>query len=81
MDSNKLIYAAEARRAILNVCPQLAYCVDHVKGVDAVEVIRCRDCEKYSPFNCVNYGICGLHGRSTDGNAYCSEGKRRVNND
>ena len=36
--ANKLIYASDARRAILKEDPKLAYCIDDIPGVDAVEV-------------------------------------------
>lgn len=36
--ANELIYKADARRAILKADPSLAYVIDEVKGVDAVEM-------------------------------------------
>lgn len=36
-NDNKLIYADDARRAILKEDPKLAYCIERIKGVDAVE--------------------------------------------
>jgi hypothetical protein len=38
--ANKLIYASDARRAILKEDPKLAYCIDNIPGVDAVEVVH-----------------------------------------
>ena len=38
MAAKKLIYAEDARRAILRVEPKLVYCIDRVKAVDAVPV-------------------------------------------
>lgn len=40
--ADKLIYASEARSAILRADPRLAYCIDNIKGVDAVEVVHGR---------------------------------------
>lgn len=40
--ANKLIYASDARRAILKEDPKLAYCIDEIPGVDAVEVVHGR---------------------------------------
>ena len=37
MESKKLIYADDARRAILEANPKLAYCIERIKAVDAVE--------------------------------------------
>ena len=42
MVNNKLIYACAARKAILKADPKLAYCIDAVPGVDAVEVVHGR---------------------------------------
>ena len=36
MANEKLIRASEARKAILNADPKLAYCIDNIKAVDAV---------------------------------------------
>ena len=40
--NKKLIYTSDARKAILKVDPKLAYCIDDIKGVDAVEVVHGR---------------------------------------
>lgn len=42
MATEKLIRASDARRAILKEDPKLAYCIDEIPGVDAVEVRRGR---------------------------------------
>ena len=42
MEKNKLIYASDARKAILKEDPKLAYCIDSVPAVDAVEVVHGR---------------------------------------
>ena len=42
MATEKLIRASEARKAILNADPKLAYCIDNIKAVDAVEVVHGR---------------------------------------
>ena len=47
MSDKKLIYAGDARRAILEADPELAYCIERIKAVDAVEVVRCKDCKWY----------------------------------
>lgn len=40
MESKKLIYASDARKAILKADPKLAYVIDNVPAVDAVEVVH-----------------------------------------
>ena len=42
MANDKLIYASSARKAILKEDPKLAYCIDSIPGVDAVEVVHGR---------------------------------------
>ena len=44
MASRKLIYASDARRAILKEDPKLAYCIDDIPAVDAVEIPDCKKC-------------------------------------
>lgn len=82
--SRDLIYRDDARKAVLKENPSVAYCVDNVKAVDAVEVVRCNDCKHYD----YEYQLCTLH--SIDPNAFsggcdvdmqpddfCSYGERR----
>ena len=38
MANKKLLYASDARKAILKADPKLAYCVDGIPGVDAISV-------------------------------------------
>lgn len=42
MANEKLIRASDARRAILKEDPKLAYCIEDIPAVDAVEVRRGR---------------------------------------
>ena len=59
--ANKLIYADEARRAILQAEPNLAYLIDRIKPVDAVEVVHGRwDAEyEYEDFRHAHCSVCG----------------------
>ena len=79
MKDKKLIYASEARKAVLKADPKLAYCIDSVPGVDAVEVVRCKDCKKWlkvepSDTNC---RYCAVSRRSRLPYDFCSYGERR----
>lgn len=83
MANEKLIYASAARKAILKADPKLAYLIDNIKGVDAVEVVRCKDCKcAKQPRNAMLIGEvvnCGLYDpmpmmRCDD---FCSYGERR----
>ena len=48
MDNRKLIYADDARRVLLQADPKLAYCIDNVPAVDAVEVVHAEWGEIYT---------------------------------
>ena len=81
MPNEKLIYASAARRAILKADPSLAYVIDEVKGVDVVEVVRCKDCEHYkqNPWSKEEnmMCMCWCDWIATDPDDFCSQGERR----
>lgn len=75
----RLIDADEARKnATIDL---IAHYIDRLASVDAVEVVRCKDCE-YS-YDEISY-LCCSHGVCVDcevpPNFYCAEGKRRDEN-
>lgn len=76
MENKKLIYADDARRAILEAEPKLAYIVDRIKGVDAVEVVRCKDCGHSYLDGEAGALDCCLHGMYVEPADYCSYGER-----
>ena len=47
-NQRQLIYKDEARRAVLHTSPSVAFCIDRIKSVDAVEVVRCKNCCHYT---------------------------------
>ena len=55
---------------------QKAMKVDELPSIDAVEVVRCRDCEYYTEEErwCRRLGLCGAF----DQNGYCSHAERRT---
>ena len=79
MAKDKLIYASAARKAILDADPRLAYCIDEIPGVDAVKVVRCKDCEfweqgkDYEPY-CNHWGNLMADSQADD---FCSYGERK----
>ena len=78
----KLIYAGDAHRAILEADPKLAYCIERIKAVDAVEVVRCKDCKHYGyePYDngdkCCEYWGEWIFPYDDD---FCSCGERKDN--
>lgn len=90
METKKqLIYKDDARAAILKENPSAAYCIDRVKVVDAVEIVRCKDCKYrgndiYCPMcfeEQIEYDDDGymetdyiMHDHSTD-NGFCDRGE------
>jgi hypothetical protein len=76
MANEKLIYASAARRAILKADPKLAFCIDNIPGVDAVEVVRCKDCVCRSNDDCQDGRVwCMRVMRHMEAEAFCSFGK------
>lgn len=76
----RLIDADEAsKNATIDL---IAHYIDRLASVDAVEVVRCKDCE-YS-YDEISY-LCCSHGVCVDcevpPNFYCAEGKRRDEDD
>ena len=53
-------------------------------AVDAVEVVRCKDCEKWKKkeetWLCWNFGYCSECMMDCHGDHFCSYGERRSNN-
>ena len=70
MNGEKLIRASDARKAILKINPKSAYCIDSVPAVDAVEVVRCKDCKLFS--FCYNDSEQKRHKED-----FCSYGERK----
>lgn len=78
MGGEKLIRASDARKAILNIDPKSAYCIDSIPAVDAVEVVRCRDCKKGHPELAPNGGVwCVKWNHIFCDAGFCSYGERR----
>ena len=76
MANEKLIYASAARRAVLKADPSLAYVIDEVKAVDAVEVVRCKDCKHWTMGYCNNFAYYDYE-PTTNEDDFCSYGERR----
>ena len=54
-------------------------CIDDAPTVDAVEVVRCKDCKFGHIDHCLGETcwICGLSGRVSVGDEFCSRGVKR----
>lgn len=60
-NEKKLIYADDARRAILEADPKLAYCIERIKAVDAVEVVYGRWVDNGIPESILSgCSVCGF---------------------
>ena len=76
-----------------NTYPGLESAIAQVKkapAVDAVEVVRCKDCEAWQTETAMSFlrdGVhvrccsCGVYGRLMYDNDFCSKGKRRADHD
>lgn len=81
MENKELIYKSDARKAVLKVNPASAYCIDNIKPVDAVEVVRCEKCSFSHYLSGAKKYAC-RHPLYTGGNKhkgehFCAYGERR----
>ena len=63
---------------------EIAMEIDDAPSVDAVEVVRCKDCKQYScaKTNRKGYRICPASGMEIKPDDFCSYGERKeINND
>lgn len=52
--------------------------IDEAPTIDAVEVVRCKDCKHYSvKGKTTQFGFCGYRHAGTDETDYCSRAVRR----
>ena len=59
------------KRKLLDVgYPQVATCVDAAPTIDAVPVVRCKDCKMFNTYNCPM-------GEFNIANDFCSYGERK----
>ena len=79
----RLVDAEKLKRGIKNHCIMPIWCHELVKAeidatptVDAVEVVRCKDCEYHVSDDDVGYE-CGYFGVYTRPDDFCSYGERR----
>ena len=77
--ANELIYKSDARRAILKADPYVSFCIDNIKPVDAVEVVRCKDCEEgiyTKPTAGVPFAYCKKWVSCVKPDDFCSYGEK-----
>ena len=84
----RLIYAKALTKRTDRYAPYISDTVRkelrYVPTVDAVEVVRCKDCRKYIPCQKLPIGTskwCGLFDRATCEMKYCGWGERREDAD
>lgn len=83
----ELVYLSDVRRSILRYEPEAAYIMNGVRKVDAVEVVRCKDCVYWAGGeNTMNaYGktwsCCKYAEKWRAEDDYCSCGERRCDNE
>lgn len=77
MESDKLVKAFDVKeyfkRVIFGADQKIDAWVDCIPAVDAVEVVRCRECQRWHTKNCAM----GDYPMYTDADDYCSWGQRR----
>ena len=55
--------------------------VEDAPAVDAVPVVRCKDCKHYDAHYYDNQGTCYLDGWGVHADFFCANGERREDND
>ena len=77
VNKRQLIYKDDARKAVLKVSPSSVWCIDNIKPVNAVEVVRCDQCRFHS------YSIsnlwCDIFDKIMPEDGYCCFGERKDN--
>ena len=81
IDALKQTFCAECDHSIKCEDCDIDYHFEHLAPtVDAVEVVRCKDCKKYIPCQKLPIGTskwCGLFDRATCEMNYCGWGERK----
>jgi len=56
---------------------ELLGCIEDCPAIDAVPVVRCKDCKHYNTIGCSKgFGWCENMDRGTSDNFYCANGKQ-----
>lgn len=55
---------------------EVAKAVENAPTVDAVPVVRCKDCKHYEPFR-EHYGFCKIGGMLNGNGHFCAYGERK----
>jgi hypothetical protein len=56
---------------------ELLGCIEDCPTIDAVQVVRCKDCKHYNTIGCSKgFGWCENIDRGTSDNFYCANGKK-----
>lgn len=88
-NEKRLIRLEEAKKLFDDIPPFIGMtgrCVqdmlDKSPTVDAVEVVRCKDCKSFGIYECSGNGYCKHDNGIADPepNAFCSYGERRTDN-
>ena len=66
------IAVPRGRKIVQEVIGILNDSLDKLPTVDAVPVVRCKDCKWHKNYYCTNFDVCGF-----DRDDYCSLGERR----
>ena len=83
----RMIYLDDAKEALTGwetdpTDEEIEYTLDCLPKVDAVEVVRCKDCKHWKEdILRDDQKICEIGFYFIDGNGYCSYGERRTDNE
>ena len=77
--SRQALIAEIMRRGIYP--PGVRHAIENAPAIDAVEVVRCKDCVSYEPEPGTDLGWCPVCSFVRWDDDFCSYGERKENND
>lgn len=81
MANKDLVYLSDVRRALLRFEPEAVYTLQGLRRVDAVEVVRCRDCKSLYTISSGHVFCRRYFTFPVKEDDYCSYGERRCDNE
>ena len=79
-NEKRLIYLEDAKEALTGwdtdpTDEEIEYTLDNLLTVDAVEVVRCKDCKRFCKYEQSSRNHCALSGRFVGEDDFCSFGE------
>lgn len=77
LDKRRIDYIVDGYAESVNDMTEWGMAIIEAHTIDAVEVVRCKECKHYSiEGETTHFGWCGYWNKPTDEMRYCSDGER-----